>query len=58
MSTPAMIYLALTAFGLGISISKDGQPKTGKYSFWVQASASAIVCALLYWGGFFSGGVQ
>lgn len=54
MSAAAMLYLALVALGLGLILGKHGEPKTGKYSFWLQLAASAIPCGLLYWGGFFA----
>jgi hypothetical protein len=55
MSAPALIYLALVILGLGIVLAKDGEPKTGKHSFWWQLVGTAIPCGLLYWGGFFAG---
>jgi hypothetical protein len=48
-----MIVLALLLFGLGVAIAKDGQPRTGKYSFGWTVVASCVHCSLLYWGGFF-----
>ena len=56
MSTPAIIYIVITAMGLGISMQQHGQPKTGKHSLWVSLFAIAIMATLLYLGGFFNGG--
>jgi hypothetical protein len=54
MSTPALIYLALTFLGLGVAAEKSGKPRTGNHSFWATFLASLICCGLLYWGGFFN----
>jgi hypothetical protein len=54
MSTPALIYLALTFIGLGVAAEKSGKPRTGNHSFCATAVSSLIGCGLLYWGGFFS----
>ena len=53
MSTPALIYLALTFLGLGVAAERSGKPRTGKHSFWLTVVSSLIGCGLLYWGGFF-----
>lgn len=54
MSTPALIYLALTVFGLGVAIKGHGQPRTGNQSFIATAIVCGLECSLLYWGGFFN----
>jgi hypothetical protein len=54
MSTPALIYLALSFIGLGVVAAKDGQPRTGKCSLWSAVLSTWIAISLLYWGGFFS----
>lgn len=54
MSTPALIYICLTGFGLGVAVSKHGLPKTGNHDIGESLFATAIVYTLLYWGGFFS----
>jgi hypothetical protein len=54
MSTPALIYLALSMIGLGAVAAKDGQARTGKHTFFGQFVATAITYGLLYWGGFFN----
>lgn len=53
MSTPAIIWIVITAIGLGVSIGEHGKPKTGVHSFWSVLFATAISFSLLYWGGFF-----
>jgi hypothetical protein len=54
MSTPAIIYIALTAMGFGVCVMRHGQPKTGKHDLGANIFASCITYGLLYWGGFFS----
>lgn len=53
MGWPQFIYLALTFVGLGLAWERDGRPKTGEYSVVTDLIATAIVCGLLYAGGFF-----
>ena len=50
---PQIIYLALTIIGAVYTISKHGQPKTGKYDAVSSTISNAIIMLLLYWGGFF-----
>ena len=48
--------LALTALylmSLGIHLTRHGEPKTGKYSFWIALISCAIEFSLLYFGGFY-----
>ncbi|QJB21885.1 hypothetical protein KNU94_gp47 [Xanthomonas phage FoX2] len=54
MHTPQLIYLALMFVGFGITVSKHGQPETGKHNAWFALIANALVVTLLWWGGFFS----
>ena len=49
---PQVVYIALTILGLGIAAAKHGQPRE-PYSFPTSFFATAIVFAILYWGGFF-----
>lgn len=53
MSTPALIYLALTLLGLGVVLAKHGQPRPD-YNIGVTLVNTAISIGLLYWGGFFA----
>lgn len=54
MSTPALIYLALVCVGLGVSATKNGQPRAGKHSFIGAVVGTGVILGLLYWGGFFA----
>lgn len=54
---PQYVYLALCFFGLGITIAQHGQPRKDENA-WSTLIASAIVLALLYFGGFFNGMFQ
>lgn len=53
MSAPALIYLAISILGLGMTWAKNGEPKDGKHSLGVHLIGCAIAWGLLYWGGFF-----
>jgi hypothetical protein len=53
MGTPQIIWIALMAVSLGISLSKHGEPKKGKNSFWTALISFGIQLAILTWGGFF-----
>lgn len=50
---PQLIYLGLLLLGLGESLYKNGEPKTGKHSFGWSLVSSVIVVYILYKGGFF-----
>jgi hypothetical protein len=54
MSTQAIIMIVLLAIEVGIALAKDGQPKTGRYSFWWTSVNVVTICCILYAGGFFS----
>lgn len=54
MSIPALIYIGLTALGLGVAIEQHGKPKTGTHNVFTSLVAASIGYGLLYWGGFFS----
>lgn len=51
---PQIAYIVLHALGLGITAAKNGQQST--YEFGTSIVSSLIVFALLYFGGFFTGG--
>ena len=55
MHAPQIIVIIWLCLGLGITLSKHGEPKEGKESFWRDASVTVILMSLLYWGGFFGG---
>lgn len=49
----SIIILALLGMSLGISLAKHGQPKEGKYNFWLQLFATIIELILFYSAGLF-----
>jgi hypothetical protein len=51
---PQFTILFLVVLGLGISLARHGEPKTGYESFWVSLTTAAFEFWLLYEGGFFS----
>jgi len=52
-NAPQIIWFVLTFLGLGVSMSKHGEPKSGENNFFVDLLCTALVLGLLYWGGFF-----
>lgn len=48
-----IFYTAWLILGLGMYLAKDGEPKTGTYSFWIAFISTVIQFVLLYFGGFF-----
>lgn len=52
MSAPAIIFIALTCLGLGLSLAKHGQSREPE-NFWHTLISSSLITALLVWGGFF-----
>lgn len=48
-----LIYVALTLMSLGMNFAKHGEQKTGKHDGWSSFVSTAIIYAILYWGGFF-----
>ena len=53
MGWPQIVWIALTAANVGIISSKHGEPKTGKYNFWIALADAGLSAFLLYKGGFF-----
>ena len=53
MGWPQIVWIILTAMGLGCSMVKHGEPKEGKENFWTVLIANAFVAYLLWQGGFF-----
>lgn len=47
-------YLVLHFMGLGIFISRHGEPRKEPYNMWVAIVSSVITLTLLYKGGAFS----
>ena len=54
MSWPAIIFIGLYIFNIGISITKDGKPRDGNHSFALTFFSTIVSAGLLYWGGFFA----
>jgi hypothetical protein len=50
---PSIVYFILFGIGIGISMVRNGTPKTGNHSFISDFIGYMITIALLYWGGFF-----
>lgn len=55
MSTwPQWVYLGLLVLALGIDLERNGQPKTGKHSFFGSLLGVSISGFVLWKGGFFA----
>ena len=54
MGVPQILYIALLALGVGVSLARHGQPKTGNESVWITLIGVSIQVGLLLWGGFFN----
>ncbi|QPB08675.1 hypothetical protein KB681_gp37 [Burkholderia phage Mica] len=50
---PQIVYLALSLIGIGVQCAKHGKPREGKENVFGTLFATAVVCWLLYAGGFF-----
>lgn len=55
MGAPQIIWIVLVTLSVGLHLSKHGEPRTERYSFWGMLLNAAITAGLLYWGGFFNG---
>lgn len=53
MTTPSILFLALTAAHLAAAGIKHGRVKQ-RHNFWIAATEATAALALLGWGGFFS----
>lgn len=53
MGIPQIIWLVINILGLGIHLAKHGEPRDGKYNFFVALFVVAIDIILLKFGGFF-----
>jgi soluble lytic murein transglycosylase-like protein len=54
MGAPQIIWIVLVAIGLGLHLSKDGEHKPEKWSFYRSLIRVLFRGGLLWWGGFFS----
>ena len=50
----AIIILVLIVLGVGIELAKHGEPKEGKYNFWLALCVAALEIWLLYKAGLFN----
>jgi len=57
LGVPQLIYLGLLFLKWGITITRYGEPKRDRYDM-IDLLAPLVGLGLLYWGGFFGGGVQ
>ena len=57
MGVPQIIYLFSTALGLVVKASQDGKKEFVTHSFALYFFVKLITVALLFWGGFFGGGM-
>ena len=48
-----LTLIVISCIELGIALAKHGQPKEGKYSFWVYLFSCAVQYWLLYEAGLF-----
>lgn len=49
-----IVLLAFLAMNLGIHLGKHGEPRTGRYNFWIELVAAATTLALYFGAGLFS----
>lgn len=54
LGAPEITLLVLQAIGLGISLARHGEPKTGTNNVYIDMIALSISQALLIWGGFYA----
>lgn len=50
---PQIIWITIFLIGVGISLQKNGEPRTGKHSAASDLITSAVFIGLFYWGGWF-----
>lgn len=50
---PQVIYVVLLLMADGYVLARNGEPRTGNYSFGYSIAGTALALSLLYWGGFF-----
>lgn len=57
---PQVTMMILMILSVGYALAKDGEPKPSdeKYSFVSQVFWKAVSAAILYYGGFWTGGQQ
>ena len=50
---PQVLLVVLFSLSLGLSIARHGQPEEGRRNALYSLVSTAVMFALLYWGGFF-----
>lgn len=55
---PQVTYLLLLIAGFAVMVRVHGQPKTGKHSVFIWLTAVTFTNILLYFGGFWTGGMK
>lgn len=53
-SWPQYAEVALLLIGQGVVMATHGQPYTGKKNAWYSLTATGILVAILYFGGFYA----
>lgn len=53
MGWPQIVWIALSAMGLGISLIKHGEQRKSNYNFWVTLISLGFEMLILWKGGFF-----
>ena len=53
MGWPQIVWIALSAIGIGIALVKHGKPRKSYYNFWVTLISLGLEVLVLYNGGFF-----
>lgn len=53
MKTPEVILIVLWILSLAINLLKHGDPKDGKYNFWIELISVFIAYFFLRWAGLF-----
>lgn len=53
IGAPQLVYLAMMAVGVGVSLAKYGQQKQDRYDIFDVLVGPAVGLTILWWGGFF-----
>ncbi|MEI2271864.1 hypothetical protein OHD16_06885 [Sphingobacterium sp. ML3W] len=53
MKAPEVILIIVWTLNVAISLSKHGEPKDGKYNFWIELISVFIAYFFLKWAGLF-----
>ena len=55
MGIPQILVVVLACFNLGMAMASHGKPQQ-PVNFWIYLASTATTIALLWWGGFWTGG--